>query len=127
MKTTSRFYVLLATLLVTFTTFSQRAKNGDYTTTGAAEVLNTYTRITVSPTVGATSISVTNNSMVGGAFATPLEPGDKLLIIQMYMERFVPPASPNWEEAVDISFYPWAQWNADPMVWGPYTVPASYF
>src|SRR5690606_18592905 len=63
--------------------YAQRGKNLDYTT-GGTEVLNTYTSLTANSAVGATSITVANNALTGGAFgATPLQPGDLILIIQM--------------------------------------------
>ena len=89
---------------------AQRSKDGNYTVTGAAEVLNTYTNLTVNANASNTSITVASNTMNGGAFgATPLQQGDLILIVQMH------------GAAVDVNFFPVVAG------WGNYTVPQSYF
>lgn len=107
---------ILLSILVLLGIFSisdvhaQRAKDGNYTVTGATEVLNTYTNLTVNASVGATSITVANNAMTGGAFgATALQQGDIILIVQMH------------GAVGDVNFFPAFAG------WGPYTLPNSYF
>lgn len=78
--------VILSILLLLISNFSfgQKAKNGDYTVTGAGTVLNAYTDVTSNITAGATSLTVTSNTLTNGPVLTSaLAPGDLILIIQM--------------------------------------------
>ncbi len=110
MNTILRYILVLLGFLFISDANAQRAKDGSYTVTGAAEVLNTYTNLTVNATAGATSISVANNAMTGGAFGgTPLQQGDLILIVQMH------------GATVDVNFFPVVAG------WGSYTWPQSYF
>jgi gliding motility-associated-like protein len=92
---------------------AQRAKDGNYTATGAGEVLNTYTSVTASVAAGATTATVSNindlDDPIGTIYnSTTLEQGDLVMIIQMY--------------GADVDIYTWYVEEG----WGPYTVPTSY-
>ena len=93
---------------------AQRAKDGNYTATGAGEVLNTYTSVTASVAVGATSANVSNindlDDPTGTIYnSTTLQQGDLVMIIQMY--------------GVDVDIY---TWYVESGYLGSYTVPTSY-
>ena len=78
--------ILLTTIFISilaYTAHSQRGKDGSLNVTAANTVLNTYTYLTATPAVGATTITVANNSMNGGAFTSNLAAGDLIMIIQM--------------------------------------------
>ncbi|WP_343633778.1 gliding motility-associated C-terminal domain-containing protein [Fluviicola sp.] len=78
--------ILLSILLLLINNFlfSQKAKNGDYTVSGTGIVLNAYTDVTANIAVGATSLTVTSNTLTNGpVLTTALAPGDLILIIQM--------------------------------------------
>ncbi len=78
--------ILLSTLLLLISTlsFSQKAKNSDYTVTGAGTVLNAYTDVTANITASATSLTVASSTLTNGVNLTvPLAAGDLILIIQM--------------------------------------------
>ncbi|MCR9173071.1 MAG: Ig-like domain-containing protein, partial [bacterium] len=110
MKTILRYILVLLGFFFISDAQAQRAKDGSYTVTGASEVLNTYTNLTVNANAGATSLTVGSNAMTGGAFgATPLQQGDLILIVQMH------------GAAVDVNFFPVVAG------WGDYTWPQSYF
>ncbi len=110
MKTILRCILVLLGFFFISDAQAQRAKDGSYTVTGATEVLNTYTNLTVNATASNTSITVANNAMTGGAFgATPLQQGDLILIVQMH------------GATVDVNFFPALAG------WGDYTWPQSYF
>jgi hypothetical protein len=99
------FFVLF---FLPFVSFSQRAKNGDYTAVGAVTV-NTYTTLSANAAAGATSITVASNALTGGVFgATPLAPGDLIMIMQ------------NQGASINIETYTY--YNG----FGPYTVPVPY-
>jgi len=88
--------------------FSQRGKEGDVTIAGNTTV-NTFTYLTADAFAPASTIYVNNNTMTGGAFgATPLGPGDLLLIVQMQ------------GASMDINTTPTVSWG------GNYTVPNDY-
>ena len=71
-------------LFVSTLTFSQQAKNGNYTVTAAGTVLNAYTSVTANVAANATSIQVANNTLINGpVLTTALAAGDLILIIQM--------------------------------------------
>jgi gliding motility-associated-like protein len=67
-----------------FTLFAQRGKNLNGILSGT-NVINTYTNLTADVVLNATSLTVASNLMTGGPVfgATPLAPGDLILIIQM--------------------------------------------
>ncbi|XOV67439.1 MAG: gliding motility-associated C-terminal domain-containing protein [Fluviicola sp.] len=110
MKMILRSILVILGLFFISDAIAQRAKDGSYTVTGATEVLNTYTNLTVNANAGNTSISVASNAMTGGAFgATPLQQGDLILIVQMH------------GASVDVNFFPVIAG------WGDYTWPQSYF
>ncbi len=106
---------LLATIVLgllyfsPYSYFAQRAKDGDYTNLLSNNVVNSYTYLTANATAGGTSITVNNNSLLGGVFGSALATGDLIMIIQM--------------QGVDMDV------NTTPVVdWGgSYTVPNSYF
>lgn len=94
-------FLLLSTillLLISNLSFSQKAKNGDYTVTGAGTVLNAYTNVTADISAGATSISVASSTLTNGpVLSTSTAPGDLILIIQMQgatMDIVTTPAVP---------------------------------
>ncbi len=70
-------------LLITTFSYSQKAKNGNYTVTAAGTVLNAYTSVTANAAAGATSITVTSATLTNSYFGTALGAGDLVLIIQM--------------------------------------------
>ncbi len=110
MKSILRYILVLLGLFFISDAQAQRAKDGNYTATGANEVLNTYTNLTVNAAAGATTITVANNAMTGGAFGgTPLQQGDLIMIYQVQ------------GATVDINFFPVIAG------WGDYTWPQSYF
>ncbi len=78
--------LLLSILLLSISnfSFSQKAKNSDYTVTVAGTVLNAYTDVTANIAAGATSLTVTSNTLTNGpVLTTALASGDLILIIQM--------------------------------------------
>ena len=78
--------LLLTTIFISifsYTAHSQRGKDASLNVTAANTVLNTYTYLTATPAIGATTITVANNSMNGGAFTSNLAAGDLIMIIQM--------------------------------------------
>jgi gliding motility-associated-like protein len=77
---------LLSTLLlfVCTLTYSQQAKNGNYTVTAAGTVLNAYTSVTSDIAANATSLTVASSTLTNPTnLTTPLAAGDLILIIQM--------------------------------------------
>ncbi|MNJ90912.1 TQO small subunit DoxA [compost metagenome] len=93
--------ILLSILLLSLAnfSFSQQAKNGNYTVTGANTVLNAYTYATADIAMNATSITVDNNSLTNAYFTTTLAPGDLIMIVQMQ------------GATMDISTYPVVGWG----------------
>jgi len=84
MKLTNQLLLLVVFLLsICENGLTQRAKDGDYTVSTANNVLNAYTFLTVDAFVGASSITVNNNSLIGGVFGGALAPGDLIMIVQM--------------------------------------------
>jgi hypothetical protein len=70
-------FVLFSLLVLNFTfVFSQRGKDGNYTVTALNTNVNSFTYLTADALAGAFSISVNNNAMSGGAFASNLAQGD---------------------------------------------------
>lgn len=82
MKSITIFFTLFV-LMFSFNSSAQRGKDGNLNVTGSNTVLNTYTHLTATPAAGSTSITVSNNSMNGGAFTSNLAAGDLIMIIQM--------------------------------------------
>lgn len=79
-----RILYAIALILISFTTFSQRGKDGNYTVMNSGEVLNSYTYLTVDAASGASSLTVNNNTLNSGSFfSSNLGPGDLVFIIQM--------------------------------------------
>ncbi|MBI1838086.1 MAG: gliding motility-associated C-terminal domain-containing protein [Flavobacteriia bacterium] len=101
--------LLLQAALFLFCNFlyGQRAKDGSYTATAINSIVNTYTYLTANATSGATSITVNSNSLTGANFASSLNQGDLILIIQMQ------------GATLDVDVTPTASWG------GHYTVPLS--
>ncbi len=102
-------YITLCIIFTAFFSFSQREKQGNYTVTGLNQVVNTYTTLTVDASASSNSITVANNSMMGGGFAGALEPGDLLLIYQVQGGK------------ADVNNY------TTTGGWGDYVVQDSYF
>ncbi len=78
-----RLSILIFLLFFVNFSFSQRAKDGNFTASSVNTIVNSYTFLTSNVSVGATTINVDNNAMIGGVFGTPLAAGDLILIIQM--------------------------------------------
>lgn len=76
---------LLLSVLLLFSTavLAQQSKNGNYTVSATNTVINAYTDMTASVSAGATSITVTGNSLTSSVLTTALAPGDLILIVQM--------------------------------------------
>lgn len=96
-------------ILVSFVGFSQRGKDGDYTAAALNEQVNTYTELTADANVGATSITVSNNTMTGAHFSSALQAGDLVMIYQVQ------------GISIDLNVYTVTGWN------GTYTVQNSFF
>lgn len=95
-------------LLISNLSFSQKAKNGNYTVTAAGTVLNAYTNVTANIASGATSLSVASSTLTNATNLTAaLAPGDLILIIQMQGAD------------MDIDLHPITNWS------GNYTLSAS--
>jgi gliding motility-associated-like protein len=88
-------------------TLAQRSKNGDYIVSGT-QVLNAYTKVTSSVTVGQQTIYVSSNQLTSTYLTTPLSAGDLIMIIQMQGAQ------------MDIDVTPAASWG------GTYTIPNGY-
>lgn len=101
--------LILSFLLLVFSNsiLAQQAKNGNYTVTAAGTVLNAYTDVTSNIAVGATSLSVTSNTLTNSYFTSNLGAGDLILIIQMQGAD------------MDIDLHPITNWG------GNYTLSAS--
>ena len=69
------FITLCSIVFLSNNSFSQRAKDGDYTASTAGNVVNTYTFLTADAAASASSITVSNNSMIGGVFGGALAAG----------------------------------------------------
>ncbi|WP_341900958.1 gliding motility-associated C-terminal domain-containing protein [Fluviicola taffensis] len=102
-------------LFVCHLTFSQQAKNGNYTVVAAATVLNAYTNVTANVAANATSISVASNTLTNSYFSTALGAGDLILIVQMQGATMdivtnpaVPVASGGWGGNFTVSNSAWA-------------------
>lgn len=79
-----RLLPLLLATIGAMPLLAQPGKSGAATITTAATTINSYTNVTADIAVGATSISVANSALTGGAFgSTALAAGDYILIIQM--------------------------------------------
>lgn len=109
--------ILLSILLLLISNFSftQKAKNGDYTVTAAGTVLNAYTGVTANVAANATAISVTSNTLTNAYFTTNLAAGDLILIVQMQGATMdivtnpaVPVASGGWGSNFTVSNSAWA-------------------
>ncbi len=79
-----RYNFLFFALIINTLSYAQRGKNNDYSVPALNTVVNTYTSLTINGNQGYTNISVTNNTMTGAGFTSNLEPGDLIMIIQMY-------------------------------------------
>lgn len=77
--------ILLSILLLSLSnfSFSQQAKNGNHTITGAGTVLNAYTAVNGSVSATSTSIPVADINLTNSYFTTNLASGDLIMIIQM--------------------------------------------
>lgn len=109
--------------------FSQRGKEGAVTVPAGSSVVNTYTYLTADATAGLNTLTVNDNTMTGGAFgATPLAPGDLIMVIQMQGASIDVNTTPTtgWggNYTVPNGFFdaPWpSNWNVDPHEWGQVT------
>ncbi|GAB3588687.1 T9SS type A sorting domain-containing protein [Hymenobacter daeguensis] len=64
--------------------WAQQGKNGTGTITAANTVVNTYTSLSAAAAAGASTITVANSALTGGAFGTTgLAAGDFVMLIQM--------------------------------------------
>lgn len=107
MKLFSKYMAFSYVFFLSLFSYSQRAKEGNYTVTASNTVVNTYTTMTANASAGATSISVTSNAMSGGVFSGNLAAGDLIMIIQMQ------------GASIDVNTIPTAVWG------GNYTVMVS--
>lgn len=117
-------------LFVCTLTFSQQAKNGNYTVTAAGTVLNAYTNVTADIPMGANTISVANNTLTNSYFTTNLASGDLVMIVQMQgvvMDIVTNPAIPapaGWGGNFTVSNSAWgdmANMNNYRSDWGTVT------
>jgi gliding motility-associated-like protein len=83
MKKAMRYLLFLITIFFAANSFSQRGKDGNYTSTGMDEVLNSYTYLTVDAAAGATTINVSSGTMNNAFFGGNLQAGDLLFIHQI--------------------------------------------
>ncbi|MDX2361801.1 MAG: gliding motility-associated C-terminal domain-containing protein [Crocinitomicaceae bacterium] len=106
---------------ISFAGFSQRAKDGDFTTTGPNTIVNTYTYLTANATAGTASITVDDNTMAGAQFGGNLVAGDLILIIQMQGASMNndPQFSPAY--SVPNGFTWFVNWFDHAEVWGSLT------
>lgn len=75
--------ILLLTLILFQTSFSQIGKDGNVTITNT-QVVNEYTTLSQDASPGDMTITVNNSGLNnGGNFSTPLQPGDLIMIIQI--------------------------------------------
>lgn len=101
--------ILLTTcFLVSFTSFSQRGKNNDYTVTTQNTEVNAYTPLTQNALLGATTITMQSTALTNTVLTSPLESGDLILIIQMQ------------GASMDIDLTPTVDWGGD------YTAPFNH-
>jgi hypothetical protein len=106
-------------LFVCTLTFSQQAKNGNYTVTAAGTVLNAYTSVTANVAANATSIQVANNTLINGpVLTTALAAGDLILIIQMQgadmdivTNTAIPVASGGWGGDYTVPMSVWTDFG----------------
>jgi uncharacterized repeat protein (TIGR01451 family) len=64
--------------------WAQRGKTGAGTVTAAGTIVNTYTSLSADAAAGASTITVANSALTGGAFGTTaLAAGDFVMLIQM--------------------------------------------
>lgn len=104
--------LLLFIFCIVANSYAQRGKNLNYTAAGTV-VVNTYTTLANSSVSGATAIRVASNALTGGVFgATPLQPGDLVLIIQM--------------QGATINCETYTSNAGGAGAFGPYTVPLPY-
>lgn len=79
-----RLLIVFCFLLFFSEAIAQRGKDGIMIVSSANQRVNEYTPLTVNASSGATSITVTNNTLNGNSrFLNPLQSGDLILIIQM--------------------------------------------
>lgn len=99
MKFHQRLLLFVAVFYCSTMLYSQRAKDGDFTSTALNQVVNSYTFLTANATAGSSSISVNNASI--------FSQGDLILIIQMQ------------GASLDVNTIPTSGWGAH------YTIPQS--
>jgi len=75
------FTIFFVLLIIVNCTFAQRGKDGAKTVT-ATEVVNAYTTLTVNASIGNTSLTVANSSLITN-FSSVLTAGDLIMIIQV--------------------------------------------
>ena len=130
MKIAKNLLLLAVILLYSLLGFSQRGKDGSYTSTTANFVVNSSTYLTANATTNATSITVNSNSLTGGFFTGALAQGDLILIIQMQGASMdidpitsIPLASGGWggHYTVAASVGPWTDWHLSADIWGKVT------
>lgn len=96
-----RLAIFLFALTFLAFSFSQRGKDGDYTTSVTGEILNSYTYLTNDASNGNTSITVQDASMNNTFFGGTLGPGDLIFIHQLQGANLF------------ISTYPISSWGWD--------------
>lgn len=100
--------VLVTIILTSFSLFSQRGKNNDYTVTSQNTEVNAYTVLSQNALLGATTITMQNTTLTNTVLTAPLAPGDLLLVIQMQ------------GASMDIDLTPTLDWGGD------YTAPFNH-
>ncbi|WP_199851646.1 SprB repeat-containing protein, partial [Brumimicrobium mesophilum] len=103
-----KFQISLLIFMIAFLGFSQRGKDGSYTSSAQDEIVNTFTFLISNATAPSNSISVNNNALTGANFSGPLSPGDLLLIYQVQ------------GGTIDIDVTPTVSWG------GSYVVQSSF-
>ncbi|MCC6701149.1 MAG: hypothetical protein IT221_06480 [Fluviicola sp.] len=119
---------MLPLLLMVFTVFSQRGKNGSYTVTAANTQLNAYTSLTANAAVGANSITVASNTLTNAVLTSALAAGDLIMIIQMQgatMDIDATPATPvalgGWGGTYTVPIGHQGDWGSYQDLWGQVT------
>ncbi len=130
MKIAKNLLLLAVVLLYSILSYSQRGKDGSYTSSTANFVLNSATYLTANATINSTSITVNSNSLTGGFFAGALAQGDLILIMQMQGATMdidpitsIPLASGGWggHYTVAASVGPGPDWHLSADIWGQVT------
>ncbi len=116
--------LLLTALLLLSSTLilAQRGKDTNRVVVNLDTIFNTYTSLSIDATAGTSSISVVNNSMIGGVFANPLNQGDLIMIIQMYgadIDNDMSTYSATYPFTYPVGHI--GDWKDNPQLWGRVT------